>query len=351
LTLGLSGCTALKIAEKELKVAYTVFVSDIKDATMKDALAVQAEGFRQAAALSRHNVDILALVLERCPKADEEFLKEVGFTVIRKPHPVNMADMKGNVKQEWARMQGHGGNSAFLMADESLKYWPLSMTEYDRVLVLDSDVMVLDPMDELMERTEDFVGTYDPGLDTPSSLVPPVQGGFLLYRPNMADFKEVQRLTTEGEWYHSQGWGNSDIGYCYGGTGPTGLLSYLYHKDALPQLKAVGKKNIRDGPRGEVVPGVRMFAADRSVYDVVVDRSLRKDVEAHGTDIAELIKGVKSVHFTGACQKPWMCESPSNAVGNLCAAMTSRWFAMRSTLDKANGELNPCDHGHYKTMY
>ena len=36
------------------------------------------------------------------------------------------------------------------MAEEQLKYWGLTLTEFDRVLVLDADTMVLDPMDELI---------------------------------------------------------------------------------------------------------------------------------------------------------------------------------------------------------
>merc|ERR1719379_2898086 len=123
--------------------------------------------------------------------------------------------------------------------------------------------MVLDPMDELMEREEDMVGTYDHGLDTPSSTVPPIQGGFLLYRPSKADFEEILKLTKEGEW-GGNGWKDSGIGYCCGGVGPDGLLSYFYHKEGLKHN--LQKKSMRDGSKGQPVEGVRFFAADRQEY-------------------------------------------------------------------------------------
>merc|ERR1719359_1320936 len=194
---------------------------------------------KEAAAKSDHNVELVCIVPERFPKEDEKFLKEAGFQkVIRKGLPVQPSEIMGKEAREaFSRVQGSGDESnKFLMAEETLKYWPLSLTEYDRVLTLDADVMVLDPMDELMERKEDFVGTYDHGLDTPDSTVPPIQGGFLLYRPSAKDFEEIVKLTKEGAW-SGNGWKGSGIGWAYGGVGPDGLLSYFYHKDAVPQIK------------------------------------------------------------------------------------------------------------------
>merc|ERR1711971_1443209 len=126
------------------------------------------------------------------------------------------------------RVQGNDPRFRFPMAEETVKYWGIALMEYDRVLVIDADVMIFDPMDELMELPEDFIGTYDHGLDGPASTAPPTQGGFLLLRPNMTDFEEVKALTREGDWGGS-GWKRSGIGFCYGGVGPDGLLPYYYN--------------------------------------------------------------------------------------------------------------------------
>merc|ERR1719387_640920 len=354
----------LQIGDKQLQIAYSVFVSAVKDATFRDVLAVQAHGLKQAAAKSRHNVTLVAVVPETFPEEDAKFLNQVGFTkVVRKALPVSPQEInptKGkDVREAFLKVQGEGDeNNKFLMADETLKYWPLTFTEYDRVLMLDADVMVLDPMDELMERREDFVGTYDHGLDVEGSTVPPVQGGFLLYRPSLADFKEIQRLTQEGDWdIGGEGWKRSGIGYAYGGTGPDGLLAYLYHRGALSQLKKVGKAKIQDGVYGRAIPGVRMFAADRSKYDLIINDRLRDDVRKK--DTKEIIDGVKSVHFTGECIKPWQCfevsRNPLSTRGadNLCDALTKRWFEMRASLEKERGlpeSHKGCENGAYTPM-
>jgi len=361
LMLSLSGSAALRVKKSKLKAAYAVFVTDLKDATMKDVLAVQAYSLKQAAAKSRHDVEILALVPERLPENDQKFLEKIGFAkVIRKSLPVQVSEIdpvRGKeVRAQFARTQGSGDkNNQFSMAEETLKYWPLSMTEYDRVLTLDADVMVLDPMDELMECREDFVGTYDHGLDSDANMVPPVQGGFLLYRPNVADFHEIQKLTKEGD-FSGMGWKNSKIGYAYGGTGPDGLLAYYFHKNALDELSHLkqGKKDIQDGIYGQPTKGVRMFAADRSKYDFLINTRLRQDL--WGKKDEEIIADIKSVHFTGDCLKPWQClgTESSGYLSNVCDAMVARWFDMRAAVET---ELNQspshkgCVNGHYKTLY
>merc|ERR1719401_1299246 len=146
---------------------------------------------------------------------------------------------------------GQAEGMKFVLAEETLKYWGLAMTEYDRVLVIDADVLILSPMDELMERKEDIIGVYDHGLDIDTSTVPPIQGGFLLFRPNATDFEEVKRLTREGDWGGS-GWKQSGIGWCYGGVGPDGLLSYYFNKDGLEEFNKVKKtsmqQNLQNGP-------------------------------------------------------------------------------------------------------
>merc|ERR1719401_760400 len=158
---------------------------------------------------------------------------------------------------------GQAEGMKFVLAEETLKYWGLAMTEYDRVLVIDADVLILSPMDELMEREEDIIGVYDHGLDVDVSTVPPIQGGFLLLRPNMTDFEEIKRLTREGDWA-GDGWKHSGIGWCYGGVGPDGLLSYYFNRDALDEIRRVTKKALPEGiQQQQGVNGSRMLAVDR----------------------------------------------------------------------------------------
>lgn len=338
------------LLQEKLKVAYAVFVTDMKDATMKDVLAVQAYSLKQAVVKSLHDTEIVAIVPERFPEQDSEFLKKVGFAkVIRKPLPVQASEIdpvKGHeVHSQFQRTMSSGDHYTFSMAEETLKYWGLGMTEYDRVLVLDADVMVLDPMDELMERREDFVSTYDHGLDISGSTTPPVQGGFLLFKPNSTDFHELQKITREGD-FTGLGWDKSGIGYAYGGTGPTGLLAYYFQKDAIALIKKKGKKNLQDGIYGEPTEGLRMFAADRSKYDVVISDRLNEDLK--DVDLDKVIKGIKSIHFTGNCLKPWSCIRVDQ--GKVCDTLQARWWDLRAAFSKQSSSAIGCFQGKYQPL-
>merc|ERR1719235_781326 len=97
-----------------------------------------------------------------------------------------------------AHVQGQGTKGAtFALVQEAIKYHALGLTDYDRVLVLDLDTMILNPMDAMMDAEEDLVGTYDVAMEgkKPNNVVPVVQGGFLLVRPNRTDFDEIKRIT------------------------------------------------------------------------------------------------------------------------------------------------------------
>eukprot|EP00929_Paragymnodinium_shiwhaense_P046836 TRINITY_DN23828_c0_g1_i1.p1 TRINITY_DN23828_c0_g1~~TRINITY_DN23828_c0_g1_i1.p1 ORF type:complete len:440 (+),score=72.97 TRINITY_DN23828_c0_g1_i1:82-1320(+) len=345
--LGAQGSVSKARPHGRLHVAFAVFVTDIVSRPWSDALRVLAHGIRKAANVSRHDVHLLALSPEQLSAEVEQQLLSFGFErVLRKPVPVQPADVKRPMAREhMERVQGqHGGKGyAFKQADETVKYWGLGLVEYDRVLVLDADTMVLDPMDELMERSEDFVGVRDHGLDVDMSVMPPTQGGFLLFRPNARDFAELQSLTREGDW-GGNGWKNSGIGYCYGGVGPDGLLTYYYNKDALPLLGG-DKASIPEGLSKPSLAGSRMLAADRAVYDVVINNRLMSELAA--ADHRETLSAVKSAHFTGDCIKPWTCQEPR---GWLCEGLFERWWAARADVEKSlNLPATPrsCQHGEY----
>eukprot|EP00929_Paragymnodinium_shiwhaense_P066097 TRINITY_DN33123_c0_g2_i1.p1 TRINITY_DN33123_c0_g2~~TRINITY_DN33123_c0_g2_i1.p1 ORF type:complete len:482 (-),score=103.10 TRINITY_DN33123_c0_g2_i1:193-1638(-) len=360
-------------AAKRLKVAFAVFITDVGSREYKDAFAVLAYSFKKARSSSRHDLSLIALCPTRFKEQHEPFLREVGFERIeRRPTPIEPEKVTRRfAKEHYMRVQGHGKDNEFLMAEELVKYWGASMTEYDRVLVMDADMLILDPMDELMEREEDFIGTYDHGLDVPGSTVPPVQGGFLLFRPRLEDFNELKSLSQKGEW-EGDGWQHSRVGFCYGGVGPVGLLAYWYNKAGLTKFKKLARDNERSGrhqnvltrhsnvPEGlsdpKVAPEVRMLAVERHIYDVLPnDRNLH-DIKSlmreTGKSEQDIIEGVKSVHFTGNCPKPWQCPSPRDW---LCKGVLDKWWEMRNEfaakLGKDRQDRSAGCRSGYKAFY
>lgn len=346
-----------------MRVAFAVFITEVPDSTWRDALAVLAFGIRQAAKRSRHDVELIALSPDGLSAESEAALATAGFTkVLRRPVPVKAAEIQGaNARHEMEKVQGNANIPHFALEAEQVKYYGLTLLEYDRVLVLDADTMILDPMDELMEQQtgRDFVGTYDFGLNVPGSLVPPVQGGFLLFKPSQEDFSEILNITREGDFRPNDGWRGSGVGYSYGGVGPTGLLSYFFHKDALQKALAEaqgeeevvqvleGAKAIASAKSGVAKFAPRMLAVDRKVYDVVVAPPLQKDLE--GADQLAAKQAVKSVHFTGDCLKPWLCLPTRDW---LCEAVTDRWWELRAGLEAERGQAKTarCPDQQYQLM-
>jgi hypothetical protein len=322
-------------------------------------MVIMAYGLQKAKAKSKHNATALVLAPERLPDDAKNMLLSFGFDdVLRRPVPVPLSEIQSTAaREEMGHTQGAKGMS-FALEEETVKYWGLSLTQFDRVAVLDADTMVLDPMDELMELQDDFVGTYDHGLDSADSRLPPVQGGFLLFRPNATDFENVKALTREGNFSAGLGggWKNSRVGFWYGGVGPDGLLQYYFNKDALenlPERSALEDppehRELEQGIAKPSLPGSRMKAVDRDVYDVLIADRFIQDFLKDG-DAATVASGVKSVHFTGNCLKPWSCThvDPSKPGGALCEALYARWGQMWAEVaTKRLGSSSATANGSY----
>lgn len=340
-------------AKARLKVAFAIFVTDIGSPEWEDALRILAFSVRKAGNKSQHDTHLIALAPERLAQEKERSLLSFGFEqVVRRPVPVVASLVQGAAAREhMSRTNGGDQRFKFKMEEETIKYWGLAQTEYDRVLVLDADTMVLDPMDELMEAESDFIGVYDHGLDSKTSKMPPTQGGFLLFRPNMDDFLEIKRLTQEGDWQtDGTGWKGSGVGYCYGGVGPDGLLAYYFNKDALPHLSALQKTQLPEGIGRPRVAHSRMHAVERSIYDVLVNDRLMKELELAGADEEKVLAGVKSAHFTGNCIKPWACFTPRDF---LCRGLTKQWWLLRAEVERAAGLAatpQSCQHEKYTAL-
>lgn len=369
LALGLLArlCAAFQLAPLpgggRLKVAYAIFVTDLDSPAWQDAMAVMAYSLKKVKAKSRHDATSLVLAPDRMPDKQKDMLLSFGFDeVVRRPPPVRVAEIQtAGARNEMGHTQGTEKGTTFALEEETIKYWGMAQTQFDRVLVLDADTLVLDPMDELMELPEDFAGVYDHGLDCCGSRVPPVQGGFLLMRPNATDFEAIKALTREGD-FGGGGWKKSGVGYWYGGVGPDGLLAYYFNKDALahlPKVQLEGHRELAEGIDKPTLRGSRMKAVDPSVYDVLLVDRLVQDLKAKGADMSVVGSHVKAAHFTGDCLKPWSCWRPDQTKpgSGLCSILHDKWWQLWTEVaaQRASGGSSAvsgahCEHGGYKRL-
>jgi len=241
-----------------------------------------------------------------------------------------------------------------------------TLTRYHRVVHVDVDTLVLQPIDELLgappgvggggslggpaeearpppeapEVVVDLVYTADYNMMSTKQRrrgVPPaVQGGFLVATPNASTFEALRDVAQGGRWggTYGAGWERSNIGHWWGGATIQGLLPFFF---------AVKKP----GAAREV---------DRCVYDNMIDRPVRDPPPRVGAEACRdtPLADIKVAHFT-VCQKPWSCRPRHDPddTRHLCRDLHATWFAHRRHLEARLGLTNasnddvPCRRRSY----
>ena len=225
--LATSGVTPT--SAKRVAVAVTL-TKDGDDSTYLDGAAVLSYSARKY--ITRFPVDLVALVHPRVQKA-RPVLRAFGFRVIEKQLRFNSSVIEGEYLRSVIDESGCCG------MDELIKLSAWELTEYDRVLHLDTDSHITQNIDELFENPEwtgyPFLFTYDRNMDSPISAAPPVQGGFFVVQPSFHTYEQLWRTVRKGDFRDSTGWGGSNVGWCYGGQTVQGLLAYHFKVVAKPE--------------------------------------------------------------------------------------------------------------------
>ena len=129
-----------------------------------------AHAARKAPVKSSHSIDLLAIVPAALSQDDRDTFAGVGFTVLPRPPFVPLKEVE-NAFGSSKLLKGCFGVA------ENLKLYASKLVDYDRVFVLDGDVMLLGAFDELVDLQNPLLGTSDYEVILPSSAFPPINGG------------------------------------------------------------------------------------------------------------------------------------------------------------------------------
>jgi len=285
-----------------------------KDGPYVDGAGVLGESVRRAHQRSKFSYSLLAIVHPTVHRSRAP-LEAMGFRILERDIPFPLSDIEN---QQYATQVQSNGCCGHL---ELLKLHAWGLTDYHRVVHLDMDSFVLEPMDELFDLNVTLVYTKDynmaPGRPVRKA---PVQGGFLLVRPSLAEMNRLWDVVKRGDFRRPGGWGGSGIGNFWGGMTIQGLVPYFYTELASPRAS---------------------LEVNRCLYNQMVDAA--GDPTSRSSALAKMsvpncrqvkFDEVKNVHFT-ICQKPWICVA--GHAQPLCRAFHREWFAARESLEERLG--------------
>ena len=274
-------------AEEKLPWKYESLSPDSIDAAAvlrRSADKVRTQESSNSSSGHRYNITYLALVT---PDVDAKWLRvieEVGYKIRRVEVPIKSSDILNPTLASAINRDGRLG------INEMAKIEPFLFSEYERVLMVDSDVMFHRNFDALF-GDDGFVNENgaDENDRAPAfqwtvggKATEPINGGFLLMNPKAKDAAKhrnaILDIVREGDHDPSTGWKNSGIGKgTFGGMTIQGLLPYYF----LHVLNGTASREI-----------------DRCKYNNMVQIQRCRDYP---------VEEITSNHFTGGCTKPWQC--------------------------------------------
>ena len=193
---------------------------------------------------------LVAIVHSEVDSSTRASLTLLGWHVEARDVPIPVSQIEGTYLRERIKNNGCCGER------ELLKLWAYTFTQYHRVVHLDTDSLVLQNMDELFDATGEYhrfgaLFTYDWNMARRGKN-PPVQGGFLVLKPNLTAFEELNGIVRKGDFRSGSGWGGTGAGSYWGGMTIQGLLAYYYrilHPGEGRELRRCVYNNMVDNPR------------------------------------------------------------------------------------------------------
>jgi len=268
----------------------------------------------------------------------------LNYEVLERDTPIDASEIRGEfLRQNIVK-------SGCCQEKELIKLWAYTLVDYEVVVHLDLDALVVQPMDELFDtiidgpnkdntipvmfnaslpKKVDAYFTRDYNLIKSVRKHVGVQGGFFAIRPSLDAFEQFKEVVLEGNYVAGGGWGGLGYGGFYGAQQIQGLLPYYYdhlHNGTAVELNRCYYNTMVDHPRFVNKKGGK--------------EGLCKDT---GTDTCDNcqetnITDIKLVHFT-ICQKPWLCRwnriGVDSSESRLCNDVIQKWFRIRRHMEDA----------------
>jgi hypothetical protein len=176
----------------------------------------------------------------------------------------------------------------------------------------------------------------------PTRKYKPVQGGFLVLRPDMDVYKEFVEIIREGNFQEGEGWGGEG-GVFYGSMTFQGIIPYYYdilHPGQAVELNRCVFNQMADNPK------------DKKTVDDIPQGTCRTGEDECEDCRNRPVEDVVTAHFT-LCQKPWLCLPQDHDIiqQRLCRKLHHEWHRIRADMEKSWGRSEMGDGDYQKEHF
>jgi len=158
-----------------------------------------------------------------------------------------------------------------------------------------------------------------------------------------------QEIVRVGDFTPGEGWGDSGVGYFWGGVTFQGLIPYYYdalHPGQSVELSRCVYNNMNDNPITEV----EVHSGGKSKEKVKMCTTGQPVGECEDCRIRPL-EDIVSAHYTGSCMKPWTCRRNNLPSDESCYKLAREWFSVRSELEQSWNRTGNLDLDNYYDRY
>jgi hypothetical protein len=345
-------------------ISFTSCSSSTSGPFLMDAAAVLKQSIhvnsaRHNSSRSKYDYEMIAFIhpdAKDCFFDDDASAKKsilethLGYRVFIRDTPVNVTEISSDFLRETVVKRGCCGEKEFI----KLYAYDFDPNEFPIVVHLDLDTLILHPLDEVFDAmlvkpydgiesssvranlpimypgkqqiptSIDAMFTRDYGMIQPGKKQVPVQGGFLVVKPDRKVLEEYKSTILENDFRRGSGWGGSGYGGFYGAQQIQGLVPYFY--DILHPQTAVELNPCVYNNMAQSLHGHPNNPQDRD--------KCRTSEETCRDCFQQDPTTVKTFHFT-VCPKPWLCRTPSLSTdaGPMCQYMTRQWYQRKREVD------------------